>query len=139
MYFTIQSHLQFNELYVVFPISSTQIIPCNTIIKTKNLMQFELDKLKVVPLMDQLKHINHYIDYIFRGDDPEDYLEAVFPDLYEVYLLNKAFQETQNSTTELALSSYILHNINNIAKELRSIRKEVIPLFSNNKTNEDNT
>lgn len=89
-------------------------------------MQEELDQLRNLPLTNQIEHIHKYLEYIFRGEDPELYLEAVFPDLYNVYRLLQDYNNLQSLDTKKNLQDYINNNVNSLAKELRTIRKELI-------------
>lgn len=94
-------------------------------------MQHEIDALKDMPLHVQLAHIKKYLQYIFQGDNPEKYLETIFPTLYQVYLLILKYESLANEENANDFQNFIAQNIHNLAKELRSIRLDIIDWIDN--------
>ncbi len=52
---------------------------------------------------DRLRHILNYVKNVFEGDDPEDYLQAVFPKIWNIYLINYIDRTVKNGGFRLLL------------------------------------
>ncbi len=59
-------------------------------------MEKELTTLKKRNTKGQIAHILKYIDYVFKGDDPEDYLRSTFPKIWNVYVIQYFDAQLQN-------------------------------------------
>lgn len=82
----------------------------------------QLAFLKDNGLDAQLEHIDYYIDHLFCGDDPMDFMENVYPHIWYIFL-NKMDYQLGGDETEI--KAYIQGNIAVIAKELNELKKIV--------------
>jgi hypothetical protein len=83
----------------------------------------ELSILSEGPPSQQMQHVLEYVEYVFRGDDPEGYLEGVFPHVWELYCCYKRGGQGE------ATAAYLADKRSELAKELAGIRTEIVDWF----------
>lgn len=103
-------------------------------------MEKELKSLKEKSLEEQLKYISEYIDYVFKGDDPEAYLMSTFPNVWNIYLVQYFDSQIQNGgfrqflwNTQGAYNEELTKTLNKIeAKEYIEAFEKILVRFNKN-------